>query len=121
MRIGRVLSHDSVRLAAAIGALAMHEEGFWSDILTYAATVDSVSHSWLGVSLSVITLLMCRIQHDDEAPYPLTDGKFFIIPKPGGSDPDYMRFISLSDSTGKLFFGCWLSYVLIQTLAVWFH
>ena len=62
--------------------------------------------------------LMCRIQYGEEVPYQLADGKVFIIPKPGGSGPDFMRFISLLDSTGKFLFGYWLSY--IQTVAVGF-
>ena len=68
-------------------------------------------------------VLMCRIQYGDEAPYQLADGEVFITPKPGGSGPDSMRFINLLDSTGKLRFGYWLSYVFgpIHTLDVRFH
>ena len=57
-------------------------------------------------------VLMCCMQHGDDAPYRLADGEVFIIPNPGGSGPDYMRFINLLDSTGKLFFGNWLLFVL---------
>ena len=35
-----------------------------------------------------------------------------MIPKPCGSGPDYMRFINLLDSTGKLLFGYWLPCVV---------
>ena len=51
------------------------------------------------------------MRYGDEVPYQLAD-EVFNIPKPGGSGPDFMRFINLLDSTGKLLFGCWLSYVL---------
>ena len=57
-------------------------------------------------------VLMCRMQHGDEVPYRLADGEVFIIPKPGGSGPDYTRFINLLDSSGKLLFGYWLPHVL---------
>ena len=57
-------------------------------------------------------VLMCRTQHGDEVPCRLADGEVFIIPKPGGSGPDYLRFINLSDSTGKLLLGYWLPFVL---------
>ena len=66
---------------------------------------------------------MCRIQHGGEVPHQLTDGEVFIIPKPGGSGPDYMRFFNLLDSTGKLLFWI-LAFLRIgptQTLAVRFH
>ena len=58
--------------------------------------------------------LMCRIQHGEEVPHQLADGEVFIIPKQCGSGPDFMRFVNLLDSTGKLLFGYWLSYVLDQ-------
>ena len=55
---------------------------------------------------------MCRIQYGEEVPYQLADGEVFKIPKLGGSGPDFLRFINLLDSTCKLLFGYWLSYVL---------
>ena len=68
-------------------------------------------------------VLMCRIQHGDEVSNRMADGEVFVIPKPGGSGPDFLRSSNLLDSTGELNFQYWLSCLLvpIQTLAVWFH
>ena len=52
---------------------------------------------------------MCRRHHSEEVPHRLADGEVFIIPKPSGSGPG---IIFMLDSTGKLLFGHWLSYVL---------
>ena len=66
---------------------------------------------------------MCRMLHGDEVTYQLADGEAFILSKPGGSGPDTMRFITLSDSTGKLLFGYsgLLSIGPVHTMAVRFH
>ena len=54
------------------------------------------------------------MQHGDEVPYRLADGEVFTVPKPGGSGPNYMRFINLLDSTAS-------SSLVIGPLASWTH
>ena len=53
-------------------------------------------------------VLMCRVQHSNEAPCRLADDEVLTIPTPSRSGPDHMRVI-------HLLFGYCLSYVLDHT------